>query len=323
MSNVFSAPEKVNVKGFPFIKLGSLKRKEEAWFQEQERRQIGGITTLLEIAKTVAEENGMGINEAYDLVASFGQKGGGDQMGLLAAYADKLQEMLVLLAAQQNLPAGATTMLINSRILPKWLDEHREDLAVAFDINLTMSWDLFSLEAVEVAFGITHKHIVLGVYAEIEAKYTRNIERKVGESSNLASANFIPTYSISDAELQNKKRDALIDKLRIDFGCDISRDFPWVPMYTENLPVEYIESINEFIGNERTRWRDEVAPSPADEAADGGKALTKESPGSVNGQSKQPTGMESTGESNSVESTIPDSMPVMEMAGASTNSQST
>jgi len=135
MTNIFGTPEKVTVAGFPFSKLGSLKRKEEAWFQEQERKQLDGMTGLLEIAQQIAQKHGISDAEAFNLVASFGQ-GSGDHVGFLVEYADKIDGIKSLLSLQQGLPAQATTLLIQSRVPAKWLQSRAEDLKDAFDIEV-------------------------------------------------------------------------------------------------------------------------------------------------------------------------------------------
>lgn len=132
-SNVFGVFQRVIVAGFLMPKLGSLKPGEEKWFQEKE---TGYFKLLFTIIRKIAQKRNISEQEALDLFNS----PEANQMAMLADCADDEALISEFLSARQVDAASISSMIIKSRVSPKYLQEKVEDLNEAFGIDFKDQW---------------------------------------------------------------------------------------------------------------------------------------------------------------------------------------
>lgn len=127
------APKQIEIAGFILLKLGSLKRKESAWFSDRDKQVMTGLVEILKIAQEIAIAQDIDPTDAYQIVSSYGS---GEGSELLTPYADRLAPLVSLLGLQESTPSAAVTMILQSRLDPTWLFNHKTDLANCYGIQV-------------------------------------------------------------------------------------------------------------------------------------------------------------------------------------------
>jgi hypothetical protein len=127
------APIQTVIAGFVLLKLGSLKRKESAWFTARDKAVMTGLVEILKIAQEIALANDIDPTDAYGIVSSYGSNAGSD---LLVPYADRLSPLVNLLELQESTPAAAVTMILQSRLDATWLANNKINLANCYGIQV-------------------------------------------------------------------------------------------------------------------------------------------------------------------------------------------
>jgi hypothetical protein len=127
------APIQTVIAGFVLLKLGSLKRKESAWFTARDKTVMSGLIEILKIAQEIAVANDLDPTEAYQIVSSYGSSAGSE---LLVPYAAKLAPLVDLLGLQESTPAAAVTMILQSRLDAVWLANNKTNLFNCYGIQV-------------------------------------------------------------------------------------------------------------------------------------------------------------------------------------------
>jgi hypothetical protein len=127
------APVQTEIAGFILLKLGSLKRKESAWFTARDKEVMTGLVEILKIAQEMAIANNIDPSDAYEIVSSYGSSAGSD---LLVPYSDRLAPLVNLLGTQESTPAAAVTMILQSRLDATWLANNKINLFNCYGIQV-------------------------------------------------------------------------------------------------------------------------------------------------------------------------------------------
>jgi hypothetical protein len=127
------SPKQIEIAGFILLKLGSLKRKESAWFSARDKEVMTGLVEILKIAQEIALANDIDPSDAYQIVSSYGSSEGSD---LLVPYSDRLAPLVALLGTQEATPAAAVTMILQSRLDAMWLANNKVDLSNCYGIKV-------------------------------------------------------------------------------------------------------------------------------------------------------------------------------------------
>jgi hypothetical protein len=127
------SPKQIEIAGFFLLKLGSLKRKESAWFSARDKQVMTGLVEILKIAQEIAIANDIDPSDAYQIVSSYGSSEGSD---LLVPYSDRLAPLVALLGTQESTPAAAVTMILQSRLDGMWLANNKVDLSNCYGIKV-------------------------------------------------------------------------------------------------------------------------------------------------------------------------------------------
>ena len=127
------SPKQIEIAGFILLKLGSLKRKESAWFSARDKEVMTGLVEILKIAQEIAIANDIDPSDAYQIVSSYGSSEGSD---LLVPYSDRLAPLVALLGTQESTPAAAVTMILQSRLEATWLFNNKVSLANCYGIQV-------------------------------------------------------------------------------------------------------------------------------------------------------------------------------------------
>lgn len=127
------SPKQIEIAGFILLKLGSLKRKESAWFSARDKEVMTGLVEILKIAQEIALANDIEPSDAYQIVSSYGSSEGSD---LLVPYSDRLAPLVALLGTQESTPAAAVTMILQSRLDAMWLANNKVDLSNCYGIKV-------------------------------------------------------------------------------------------------------------------------------------------------------------------------------------------
>jgi hypothetical protein len=127
------SPKQIEIAGFILLKLGSLKRKESAWFSARDKEVMTGLVEILKIAQEIAIANDIDPSDAYQIVSSYGSSEGSD---LLVPYSDRLAPLVALLGTQESTPAAAVTMILQSRLDGVWLANNKTNLFNCYGIQV-------------------------------------------------------------------------------------------------------------------------------------------------------------------------------------------
>jgi hypothetical protein len=127
------SPTQIEISGFILLKLGSLKRKESAWFTARDKTVMTGLVEILKIAQEIAIEHEIDPTEAYQIVSAYGSSAGSD---LLVPYSDRLAPLVDLLSLQESTPAAAVTMILQSRLDSTWLANNKINLFNCYGIQV-------------------------------------------------------------------------------------------------------------------------------------------------------------------------------------------
>jgi hypothetical protein len=127
------APKQITIAGFVLLKLGSLKRKESAWFSDRDKSVMVGLVEILKIAQEIATEHDIDPTEAYQIVSAYGSSEGSE---LLVPYSTRLAPLVDLLGLQESTPAAAVTMILKSRLETTWLANNKIDLRNCYGIQV-------------------------------------------------------------------------------------------------------------------------------------------------------------------------------------------
>jgi hypothetical protein len=127
------SPKQIEIAGFILLKLGSLKRKESAWFSARDKEVMTGLVEILKIANEMAIANDIDPSDAYQIVSSYGSSEGSD---LLVPYSDRLAPLVALLGTQESTPAAAVTMILRSRLDSTWLANNKVNLSNCYGIQV-------------------------------------------------------------------------------------------------------------------------------------------------------------------------------------------
>ncbi len=127
------SPVQIEIAGFILLKLGSLKRKESAWFTARDKTVMTGLVEILKIAQELALANDIDPSDAYQIVSSYGSSAGSD---LLIPYSDRLAPLVDLLGLQESTPAAAVTMILQSRLDSTWLANNKVNLSNCYGIQV-------------------------------------------------------------------------------------------------------------------------------------------------------------------------------------------
>jgi hypothetical protein len=127
------APVPTEIAGFVLLQLGSLKRKESAWFTARDKQVMTGLVEILKIAQEISLANEIDPTDAYQIVSSYGSSAGSD---LLVPYADRLAPLVDLLGLQESTPAAAVTMILQSRLDSNWLITNKVNLTNCYGIQV-------------------------------------------------------------------------------------------------------------------------------------------------------------------------------------------
>lgn len=127
------SPELVTIAGFNLFKLGSLKRREQLWFVDRDKRVMSGLLEILRIAQSLALDHGIDATEAYEIVSRYGSS---EMPELLVPYADRLAVLAELLGLQESTAADAVTMILQSRLENGWLAQNKGRLLDYYGIDV-------------------------------------------------------------------------------------------------------------------------------------------------------------------------------------------
>jgi hypothetical protein len=133
MTSSFITGLLVTVVGFEFLKYGSLRRKELKWFTERDQKVLEGLTDVVEIAAEIAVTHNLSDAQAYNIAAGFGAEMGSEY---LVPHAARLKPLLGLLSHQHSTEADAVTMILQSRLSAKWLQDKALELRTAYGIEV-------------------------------------------------------------------------------------------------------------------------------------------------------------------------------------------
>lgn len=142
----FGSVEIVNVGGFDLRKYGSLIQLEMEWFESQSDARIKSIKAILELAKTMAETEGMDEDKALECIQDLENP---EYKTLLFKYADRLDSIRLSNYTESQFKRDVTQLMLNSRVPRKFIMANVDALADEFGIEVDEAFPEFTLEDIK------------------------------------------------------------------------------------------------------------------------------------------------------------------------------